>query len=239
MTKTVLITGGNSGIGYAAAQLFRDKGYSVTIVGRDVEKVEGAATELDINAFVADMANIDDIKRLGEHFYEMGLDALVNNAAICQVSPIGTYSEEQFERHFQTNVRGPLFLTQELLPALEKRQGGVTFVSSIITVHGAAGAGLYAASKGAIEGATRTLALELAPKKIRVNVVSPGAVDTPMFTKMGLTDEQQQMLVDQHIANIPLKRFAEPAEVAEVIHAQIESSYVTGSIWTVDGGVDA
>lgn len=239
MTKNVLITGGNSGIGYAVARLFADRGYAVTIAGRDAEKVEQAAVELGVQGLIADMENIDDLKRLGEHFRDTGLDALVNNAAICQISPIGAYSEAQFERHFKTNVQGPLFLIQELLPALESRQGAVTLVSSIITVHGAAGAGLYAASKGALEGATRTLALELAPRKIRINAVSPGAVDTPMFTKMGLTDEQQKMLADQHIANIPLKRFADPAEVAGVIHAQIESSYVTGSIWTVDGGVDA
>ncbi|HEC17089.1 MAG TPA: SDR family oxidoreductase [Sedimenticola sp.] len=99
--------------------------------------------------------------------------------------------------------------------------------------------GLYAASKGAVEGFTRSLALELAPRNIRINVISPGAIDTPMFTKMGLTEEQQKMVADHHIASIPLKRFGAPAEVAEAVLAQIECSYVTGSIWTVDGGVDA
>jgi NAD(P)-dependent dehydrogenase (short-subunit alcohol dehydrogenase family) len=239
MTKNVLITGGNSGIGYAAARLFAERGYSVTIAGRDAQKVEQAALELGVQGLIADMANSDDLKRLGDYFGGSGLDALVNNAGICRVSPIGMYDEALFAEHFNTNVRGPLLLIQALLPALEKRQGSVSSVSSIITVHGAAGAGLYAASKGALEGAIRTLALELAPRKIRINAVSPGAVDTPMFAKMGLTDEQQKMLADQHVANIPLKRFAAPAEVAEVIFAQVESSYVTGSIWTVDGGVDA
>ncbi len=239
MTKTALITGGNSGIGYATAKLFTERGYAVTIAGRDEQKIEEAATELGVNAFVADMSNIDDLKRLGEHFNAIGLDALINNAGICQVAPIGMYNADLFSLHFDTNVRGPLFLIQELLPALEKRRGSITTVSSIVTVHGAPNVGLYAASKGAVEGFTRSLALELAPRNIRINVISPGAIDTPMFTKMGLTEEQQKMVADHHIASIPLKRFGAPAEVAEAVLAQIECSYVTGSIWTVDGGVDA
>ena len=126
-----------------------------------------------------------------------------------------------------------------MLPALEKRQGSVTTISSIIVSHGFPGVALYAATKGAVEAFTHSLALELAPKKIRVNAIAPGAIDTPIFTKMGLTEEQQKMLAEQHKATIPLQRLGTPDEVAQVAVAQIESSYVTGSIWRVDGGADA
>ena len=172
-------------------------------------------------------------------FLASGLDALVNNAGIGRPSPIETIDEDTFEEHFATNVRGPLLLIRYLLPAPERRTGWIVNVSSIITHRSSPGFALYAASKGALEAATGPLALELAPRGIRVNAVCPGAIDTPIFSKMGLSPQQLGQARAQLLEKIPVGRFGHLDEVAEVIVAQLEASYVTGSVWAVDGGVSA
>lgn len=239
MKKNALVTGGNSGIGYAVAALLKERGYDVFICGRDAQRVARAAEELDVHPLVADVARLDDLRSLAAHFLESGLNVLINNAGVAELLPIGHYTPEAYARHFDTNVRGPLFLIQELLPALEKRQGAVTNISSLIVTHGAPASVLYAATKGAVDAFTRSLAKELAPHGIRINVVAPGAIETQIFAKAGLNAEQQAQLAAQQCGEIPLKRRGEPREVAEVVLAQLESSYVTGSIWHVDGGIGA
>ena len=239
MKKNALVTGGNTGIGYATAALLRDRGYDVTISGRDRERVERAASELGANGLVADMGRIENVWKLGVHFRETGLDVLVNAAAIAELVPVGRYAADAFDRHIHINLRGPLFLIQELLPALELRRGAVTSVASLIVTDGAPGMAFYAATKGAIEAMTRGLAKELAPRGVRINVVAPGAIERPMFGKLGLDATQQEALAVQQRTAIPLQRRGEPNEVAQVIVAQLESSYVTGSVWHVDGGIGA
>lgn len=238
MDKIALVTGGNSGIGYATAKLLATKGYRVVISGRDPEKLRHAATELGVDFLVADMGDSVAVKNLAAPFRESGLDLLVNNAAQAKFFPIEHLNPENFDEFFHTNVRGPLELIRELLPALEKRQGSITTVSSVIVTKGVPNASLYAATKGSIDAFTRSLALELAPKKIRINAVAPGAIDTPIFQKIGLSPEQAQLAKARHEANIPLRRYGTPAEVAQVIVAQLESSYLTGTVWKIDGGVD-
>ena len=125
------------------------------------------------------------------------------------------------------------------MPALQKRQGCVTNISSAITNNGLPNASLYAATKGAIDAFTRSLARELAPQNIRVNVVSPGAIDTPIITKFGFNEEQIKVFKAQVETTIPLQRYGRSEEVAQVIVAQVEATYVTGAVWAVDGGVDA
>jgi NAD(P)-dependent dehydrogenase (short-subunit alcohol dehydrogenase family) len=239
MKKNALITGGNSGIGYATAKILSEHGYAVTISGRNKAAVETAASQLGTEAIIADMSSLQDIKGLAAHFSKPGLDVLVNNAAIAKFQPVGAITSEDFDEILHTNVRGPLLLLQGLLPALEKRRGCVTTVSSVIVNKGVPNACLYAASKGAVDAYTRTLAKELAPKGIRVNAVAPGAIDTPILNKTGLSPEQLQALKKIQENNIPLSRYGQPEEVAQVIVAMIESSYVTGAIWRVDGGVTA
>lgn len=239
MKRNALITGGNSGIGYATAKLFGEHGYAITIAGRNQAAVEAAANRLGAEAIIADMAKQEDIVRLAAHFSGPGLDVLVNNAAVARFQPLGTITPVDFDEIFHVNVRGPLLLMQALVPALEKRGGSVTSVSSAIVDKGIPNASLYAASKGALDACTRTLAKELAPRGIRVNVVAPGAIDTPIIEKIGLSHEQIQTMRKRQEANIPLGRYGEPEEVAKVILAMVESSYVTGAIWRVDGGVTA
>lgn len=239
MNKIALITGGNSGIGYATARMFKERGYAVTISGRHPEKVFKAAKELQVEGVVADMARLDDLKALAERFNDSGVDVLVNNAAIATFMPISAHTESDYTLFLNTNIRGPMALVQALLPALQKRQGCVTNISSAITSNGLPNASLYAATKGAIDAFSRSLALELAPQNIRVNVISPGAIDTPIITKLGIDDSQIEGIKAHVASTIPLQRYGRPEEVAQVILAQVEATYVTGAVWAVDGGVDA
>ncbi len=239
MNKKVLVTGGNSGIGYATASLFKDHGYQVTISGRDSDKLTQAAAELGVEWVVADMARLEDLKMLATRFNESGIDVLVNNAAIVAFMPIEAHAEVDYDNFLNTNIRGPMALIQALLPALRKRQGCITNISSAISSNGLPNATLYAATKGAMDAFSRSLALELAPQNIRVNVISPGAIDTPLISKLGL-DESQIEAIKAHVeSTIPMKRYGRPEEVAQVIFAQVAATYVTGAIWAVDGGVDA
>ncbi len=237
-SKNVLITGGNSGIGYATAVLFSQRGYNVTISGRDENKLKLAATELGADFFVADLADLNQLESLSETFTD-GLDVLVNNGAMAQFMPIEAHTKEIFDLNISTNVHGPLYLIQKLLPSLEKKSGAIVNVSSLIVDNGKPNASLYAATKGAIEALTRSLALELAPRGVRVNAVSPGAIDTPIVHKLGIPEDEIPALLTHQAAAIPLKRLGKPEEVAEVIFAQATASYVTGAVWKVDGGVDA
>lgn len=236
--KTALVTGGNSGIGYATAKCLKEKGYRVCISGRDEQLVAAAAEELGVSFAIADMASLEDLETLAERFSD-GLDALVNNAAIARFMPLTEISTKDHELFYNTNVRGPLVLINALLPALEKHRGSITNVSSAIVNNGLPNAALYAATKGAVEAFTRSLALELAPKNIRINVVSPGAIETAILYKLGRTPEQRIAAKKRQEALIPLSRYGAPEEVAQVIVSQLEATYVTGSIWSVDGGVDA
>lgn len=238
MQKIALITGGTSGIGYATAKKLIHNKYHVYITGRDHDKLQDTAATLGVSTLFADIQKPDDINRIAMQFDDSGLDALINNAGIAKAIPIDACTVESFDEYFYTNVRGPLLLIRYLLDALEKNKGCVTTVSSIITRRGAPGFATYAATKGAIEAFTKSLAKELAPRSIRINAISPGAIETPIFSKMGIPEEAWETTRQQILSTIPMARFGTPDEVAEVILAQIEASYVTGSVWTVDGGVD-
>ena len=237
--KRILITGGNSGIGYATAELSKEFGFDVTICGRNAKRVAQAAEVLGVKGVVADISNPENISSLASCFKDEGLDALVNNAAIAKFMPITEHTLTDYEEFLNVNIRGPLLLIQKLIPALERKGGCVCNISSAITNNGLPNASLYAATKGAVDGFSRSLALELAPKGIRVNCISPGAIDTPLINKLGLDQELISAIKAQQEAIIPLRRYGGAKEVAHVILAQIEASYVTGSVWSVDGGVDA
>lgn len=238
MQKTALVTGGNSGIGYATAKLLKAKGYDVTICGRNSERVDQAASELGVKGIVADMGIESDVIKLAKYFEGKPLNALVNNAAIARFAPLAYCTSADFNEFMNTNVRGPLDLIKGVLPALQKAGGSITNVSSAVVNNGLANAALYAATKGALDAFTKSLAIEFAPIGVRINAVSPGAIDTLIITKLGL-DEQTQAAIKAHLeTTIPLGRYGKAEEVAEVIVAQLESSYTTGAIWAVDGGVN-
>lgn len=236
--KKAIITGGNSGIGYATAKLLKEKNYDVTITGRSKVRVEKAAAELGVKGVIADMSDLEQLKELSSKF-EDGLDVLVLNAAIAKFAPLSHSGLDQFNEMIDTNVRGPFFLCQYLEESLAKRQGAVSFVSSAVVNNGLANASLYSASKGALDSLCKSLAVELAPQGVRVNVVSPGAIDTPIIHKLGIPEDHIPAIKEHVESTIPMSRYGKPIEVAEVIISQLESNYVTGSIWSVDGGVNA
>ena len=239
MQKTALVTGGNSGIGYATAKLLKAKNYAVTICGKDSERVAQAAAELGVTGIVADMGDMAQVSALAAGFADQALDVLVNNAAIARFMPLSFCTSDDFDEFFNVNVRGPLELIKAVLPSLEKAKGSITNVSSAVVNNGLANAALYAATKGALESVTKSLAIEFAPIHVRVNAVAPGAIDTPILTKLGL-DEQTQVAIKAHMeSTIPLGRYGHVDEVAAVIVAQLEATYTTGAIWVVDGGVNA
>jgi len=236
--KTAIVTGGNSGIGYATAKLLKEKGYDVTITGRSKARVDKATTELGVKGIVADMSDLHQLRELSTKF-EDGLDVLVLNAAIAKFAPLALSGIEQFNEMMDTNVRGQFFLCQYLEQSLAKKQGAITFISSAVVNNGLANASLYAASKGAIDSLCKSLAVELAGKSIRVNVISPGAVDTPILQKLGLPEEILPEMKRALSETIPLKRYGKPDEIAHCILSQLEAKYVTGAIWQVDGGVNS
>ncbi|MCG2634460.1 MAG: SDR family oxidoreductase [Gammaproteobacteria bacterium] len=233
MSKQALVTGGSAGIGEAVARKLAANGYQVTITGRNETSLSKLAGEIRGRYLVADMASLDDLPRIAELFAETGLDALVNNAATAHFLPIDGYTQELYETHYNTNVRGPIFLIQALLPALRQRGGAITNISSQIVQGGGPYGALYAGTKGAINAFSRSLALELAPEGIRVNVVAPGPTSTPLMHAMG--DE----MIEGTKAVLPLKRLAEPEEIAGVVLAQLECTNAVGTVWTVDGGMTA
>jgi NAD(P)-dependent dehydrogenase (short-subunit alcohol dehydrogenase family) len=239
--KTVVVTGGNSGIGYATARKLKELGAAVMITGRNPQAVDQAATELGVLGVVADQANLRDIDRLVERAKdEFGrVDVLFINAGVAAFAPVEHLTEEQFDTTMNVNFKGALFTLQKFLPIL--RDGAsVINLSSINAYTGMPNTAIYAASKAALNSLTRTAAFELASRKIRVNSVNPGPTNTAIFGKLGMPDEAIQEFASAMQNRIPLKRFGEPEEVANLVAflASDDSSFITGGEYNIDGGTN-
>ena len=240
--KTAFITGGNSGIGFAIAKLFVAEGARVAITGRNPASLEKAAAELGQNALAlqADVGDVAAIERaVAEAAERFGkLDIIVPNAGISGNTPIGGTSLEAFENVIRTNVTG-VFFTVQAAAAHMNEGGAVVLIGSVHAVLGSPGAAAYAASKGAVRAMTRVLAGELAPRRIRVNTVTPGATRTPIWDKRAPTPEAFAALEARFARAIPLDRIAEPEEVAEAVLylSSDAASGVTAAEIAVDGGM--
>lgn len=241
--KVAVITGGNSGIGFATVQKFLDEGARVVFSGRRQEALDEAAKQLkgDFKTVLADQTNLADNKRLIEEAVKAygKIDVVFANAGVAQFRPSDMIDEDFFDNQFNTNIKGPAFLIKEAIPHLNDG-ASLIFNTSIVHQKGFEASGVYSASKGALRAYARVLTTELAPRKIRVNSVAPGPIGTPIYSKMeGMTEEQVQEMGTNFAQNIPLSRFGEPQEIANAVAwlASDEASFVNGIELEIDGGM--
>jgi NAD(P)-dependent dehydrogenase (short-subunit alcohol dehydrogenase family) len=239
--KRALITGGTSGIGLATAKLFIAEGARVAITGQDATRLEAARAELG-DAVIAIRADSADPSSAANAMAEVqsafgGLDTVFLNAGIAKFAPLADVTEAFFDEQFTINTKSVLFMIQHAVPLLS--DGGSIVINTSVNAHmGMAGTLVYAASKAAAASMVRVLAGELAPRNIRVNAVSPGPVETPIYGKLGLPQEDLQAVASGLQAKIPLNRFGQPDEIARValFLASSDSSFITGAEITADGG---
>lgn len=238
--KVAVVTGGTTGIGFASAQVLVDAGAQVVITGRKQQDVDSAAEKLQATGIVADQSSITSIEQLaGEIQQKLGaIDILFLNAGITTFSPVETASEAHYDSMMNTNVKGTFFTVQKLLPLI-KDNGSIIFMASVNASLGAPGSSVYSASKAAIISISRVLAKELSPRRIRVNAISPGPIETPLYGKLGLTDEQLKGFGNVLSNRVLLGRFGQANEIANVVKflASDESSFINGTEITIDGGL--
>lgn len=237
--KHVVITGGSSGLGLATAQLLVDEGARVLITGRDRNALDAARDRLGGNAIAvrSDAASLPDIEALADRV-KTGfgtVDALFANAGVSGFAPFEATGEELFDQLLAVNVKGPYFTVQKLAPLLVEG-GGVVFTTSVANVLGLPMLSAYAAGKAAVRSMTRSLARELLPRKIRVNAVSPGPIDSGILEK-SMPKEAAEATKAQMAADIPMLRLGNPAEVARAVaFLAFDATYTTGAELAVDGG---
>ena len=239
--KTILITGGTTGIGLATAQLLNTEGAKVIVTGRNPETLAAAQRELPgVIVIKSDSGSLSDAQSLGNEVkkHAARLDGVFLNAGVAQFGPIEAMTPQLYDDMLNINVRGPYFQLQSLLPLLVK-PSTVVFTSSIAASIGFPATSIYSATKAAIVSFGKTLAVELAPRGIRVNVLSPGPITTPIIKKLGLPAESQQGFEEANAAKSLLKRFGTAEEVARLARFLLseESSYIIGSEMLIDGGV--
>jgi len=239
--KIAVVTGGNSGLGYATAKKFKQVGATVIITGRSTERVNAAAKELGVKGIVADVSHLSALDQLVEQVKEEfeKVDVLFVNAGTFAPAPVGQNTEEMFDTQMDINFKGAVFTIEKFLPILNDG-ASIINLSSINAYTGMPTTSIYSASKAALNSYTRTASIELAPRKIRVNSVNPGPVSTPIFGKTGMPEEQLKEFAATIQNRVPLKRFGEPEEIANLVAflASDDASFITGSAYTIDGGIN-
>ena len=240
--KVAVITGGNSGIGLATAQQFVSDGAYVFITGRRQNELDSAATQIgknNVTAVQGDVSNLADLDRLYAKVKEQKgqINVLFANAGIIGAAPLGEISEEHFDKTFGINVKGLLFTVQKALPLFQDG-GSIILNASVAASKGFEATSVYSATKAAIRSFARTWTADLKQRKIRVNTISPGRIDTPIFNGV-LNEEQTKQFNATVVANVPLGRMGNPDEVAKAVSflASDDSSYITGTELFVDGGL--
>jgi NAD(P)-dependent dehydrogenase (short-subunit alcohol dehydrogenase family) len=240
--KTVLVTGGNSGIGLSTAKAYAAEGARVVITGRDAGTLEQAQAALGAQAVALrnDASSLAGAKELARQLAErqIKLDAVFINAGIAKFSAFADVDEALWDQTFDINVKGAYFQIQALLPVLNP--GASIVLNGSINAHlGMPQSSVYAASKAALISLAKTLSAELLPRGIRVNVISPGPITTPLYGKLGLDTAALDATAAQIQAQIPLGRFGTPDELAStVLHLSApESAFIVGTEIIVDGGM--
>jgi NAD(P)-dependent dehydrogenase (short-subunit alcohol dehydrogenase family) len=240
--KIAFITGGTSGIGLETAKQFQAEGAQLAIVGSNLERLNAAGKELgdDVLLIQADVRKVADIERaVAEAHAKFGrIDIVFANAGASTVAPLESVTPEYIEENLALNFSGIFFTIQKTAPHIS-RGGSIIVTTSFLNTIGMPGLSVLAATKAAARSLVRTLGAELAPHGIRVNAISPGAIATPFYGKIGLTEEQLSGVAAGLQEKIALRRFGEPAELAKaaLFLASDDSSYVTGTELVVDGGL--
>ncbi|WP_428232759.1 SDR family oxidoreductase [Flavobacterium sp.] len=233
--KVAVITGGNSGIGYATAKKLKEMGAQVVITGRRKDAVEKAASDLGVAGMIADQSNLMDITNLAASVHEQfgNVDMLLINAGITKIASIESTSEAMFDEVMDINFKGAYFTLSMFIPFLSEG-ASVVFLSSTSATMSPPNASVYAASKAAVNTVMKIAALELAPRNIRLNTVSPGPISTEIMDKLGMDKNMESQMVN----SIPLLRFGKPYEVASLISYLLgdEALFITGSDFLIDGG---
>jgi NAD(P)-dependent dehydrogenase (short-subunit alcohol dehydrogenase family) len=240
--KIAVITGASTGMGLATAKRFVQEGMDhVFITGRRKDALDAAVAEIgkNVTAVQGDVANLSDLNRLYETVQKRNrkIDVIFANAGIAQLAPFRTVDEKFFDLHFNANVKGLSFTVQKALPLL-KDGASIILNASIATIKGFPGISVYSATKAAVRSFARTWTNELRERRIRVNAISPGNIDTPIFESWQQGEALIQM--KQELAkNVPLGRLGDPDEIAKAVAflASDEASYISGIELFVDGGL--
>jgi NAD(P)-dependent dehydrogenase (short-subunit alcohol dehydrogenase family) len=240
--KRALITGGTTGIGLETARQFLQEGARVAITGRNPATLDAARKELgdDVLVIPSDAADVAAQKSVAEVLSQKfgGLDILFVNAGVVELRPAGQWDEAAFDRSFATNVKGPYFLIQALLPLFANPASII--VNGSVNAHiGMANTTVYGATKAALISLIRTLSGELISRGIRVNAVSPGPIETPLYSKLGLSPTDLKTVAASIQSQVPAGRFGTATEVARAVLflASDESAYFVGSELQIDGGM--
>ena len=241
INKVAVVTGATTGIGLAVAKRFAAEGASVFITGRRQAELDAAVNAIGHGAVGvrADMSVLADIDRLYDAVQQRHgqIDVVMANAGGGDFAPLGAISEEQYERTFGTNVKGTIFTVQKALPLL-KDGGSVILTGSSTTIKGTPSFSIYSASKAAVRNLARSWMLDLKERGIRVNVISPGPIETPGLLGLASDAAQERQLRAGLAASVPLGRLGQPEEVANMalFLASEEASFVNGAELFVDGG---
>lgn len=240
--KVALITGGSDGIGFATAKLFVEEGAYVFITGRRQKELDQAVKKIgkNVTGIQGDVSKLADLDRLyAEIKKQKGhLDILFANAGVYEFFHIETATESHYHKMFDINVKGLVFTVQKALP-LMNNGGSIILNASVAASKGITGISIYSGTKAAVRSFARTWSVDLKKRKIRVNAISPGVIETEGTNAMQLDEEQERQFVERILNAIPMERKGVPIEIANaaLFLASNDSSYVTGTELFVDGGV--
>ncbi|RSN55108.1 short-chain dehydrogenase [Amycolatopsis sp. WAC 04182] len=240
--KKAVVAGGTHGMGLAVVQALLDGGAEVLLTGRNEKNIETARTRLASPAahvVRSDVTSMADIRALGDHVEDkLGqIDFLFVNVGLAKLEPFSQVTEESYDQSFDTNTKGAFFTTQRLAPLI--REGGsIVFTTSIADEGGTDALTVYSGAKAAVRAFAKGIAGALLPRNIRVNVVSPGFIDTPTMGIVGMTDESRDAFMKMGDAATPMKRHGTVEEVAAaVLFLAFDATFTTGARLTIDGGI--
>ena len=238
--KTALVTGGNSGIGYASARELKAQGADVMITGRRKEAVDKAAAELGVSGYIADQGQVAAIEALASQVREKygKIDILFINAGIVELGPIESATEKSFDNVMDINFKGAYFTLSKFIPLLNDG-ASVVFLSSNTASMNGVNSSIYSSSKAALNSVMKIAAVELAPRQIRVNSVSPGPTDTEILNKVGFDETQLKEVRQWMIERVPLKKIGSATDVGKMVayFCGEASGFITGAEIIMDGGM--